>query len=91
MTNELKFDVQFSRKQIENLLKLHDVSTIVFSGSYSFNPDAGSNVWNMHATAEGYSRNHQKLASAERGCPRPCYTVAHSTEDENLKDNNYSG
>lgn len=73
MPNELRFDVQFTRSQIEELLKNPDVTLVVVAGTYTYEPKLGKNVWDMRAYAEGYDDSDVKIeGTIVDGCPRPC-------------------
>ncbi len=76
MPNQLSFDVQFSRTQMEEILKDPNVTDVIVYGTYTYRPDLGQNVWEMKAFGEGSNSN--KAAGAESAsspvipCIRPC-------------------
>ena len=68
MPNELSFEVEFSRKGIEKVLKGSHSNEIVFYGSYKYK---GNGIWEMKAfvkTDDNANNNNNQ----ESGCPRPC-------------------
>ena len=70
MPNETKFDVEFTREQIQQLLDNPDLHYLNVSGSYTH---MGQNVWTMQA--EGYGTDYKKdrtSTSAAPGCIKPC-------------------
>ena len=71
MPNEMKYDVQFTRAQMEQILADPTVAYIVVTGSCTY---LGENGWNNESMAEGYDSGMTKAAapSTEPGCPRPC-------------------
>jgi hypothetical protein len=78
MPNQLSFDVQFSRIQLEEILKDPTVTDVVVSGTYTYRPDLGQNVWEMKAAGEGVSSNttSRGIAANATGpvipCIKPC-------------------
>lgn len=78
MPNEMSFEVQFTRAQIEELLQDPNVSLVMFSGKYEYAPlpENGSN-WNMTASVHGVSDTFIETnpASRKQGCPTPCPVV----------------
>lgn len=73
MPNELRFEVEITRDQVNEILKNQSVSLVVVSGTYTYRPDLGKNVWKMDAFAEGYDGKLNNLSlSPTPICPRPC-------------------
>lgn len=86
MPNQISFDVQFSKSDILKILKSKDTTNLIVSGTYSYHPEMGTNVWLMNATAEAAgsgkkavtgSKTTQKAAAAApsltvSACIRPC-------------------
>ena len=70
MPNELRFDVQFTRSQMEEILKNPDVSFVVVWGTYVYQ---GAKVWEMDVYGQGYGPGLSVLSDPpQTGCPRPC-------------------
>lgn len=69
--NQLSFGVEFTRAQIEELLKNSSVSFIVVSGAYAYQ---GQGIWDMQALGEGYDANYNKVEMLQsvKPCPKPC-------------------
>ena len=71
MPNNLSFEVEFTRQQMENMLATPSVETIVVSGTYTHNP--GNGMWNMQAFAEGFNADKSEmLPTREEACIQPC-------------------
>lgn len=68
MRNELSFGVEFTRDQIESILKDPGVTRIVVSGSYTHK---GKGAWTMNATVGG-SPTNLTAAPMHADCIQPC-------------------
>ncbi|MDO9373618.1 MAG: hypothetical protein V4725_17890 [Bacteroidota bacterium] len=70
MPNESRFEVEFTREQIEQLLANPELKYLNVSGSYVH---TGENVWTMQA--EGYGTDSKKdrtSAPSAAPCIKPC-------------------
>ena len=80
MPNQVSFDVQFSRTQMEEILKDPNVTDVIVYGTYTYRPDLGQNVWEMKAAGEGVNNNKTAVAESTQmnasgrviPCIRPC-------------------
>ena len=71
MPNELKFDVEFTRDQIEDLLKDPAVQYVNVSGTYTH---LGQNSWSTLAEAYGTDNKKDRTAAETKqaDCIKPC-------------------
>ena len=71
MPNELKFEVEFTRAQIEDLLSDSSVAYINISGSYAH---MGQNSWSTLAQATGVDDKKERTAAPGKDaeCIKPC-------------------
>lgn len=70
MPNETRFEVEFTRQQIEELLQNTNVHYLTVSGSYVH---TGDNAWTIQA--EGFGTDDKKdrvSAPSAAGCIKPC-------------------
>lgn len=72
MPNSLSFDVQFTKAQMLNLVNMEGTAYISVSGTYTYRPDLGTNVWEL--TAKGHSCDATKAiqGAGEDPCIKPC-------------------
>jgi hypothetical protein len=71
MPNQLNFDVEMTRSEINSILEGEDVTSIVMRGNYIYNPENGKPVWEMAAYADGYNSTGSVVITIPI-CPRPC-------------------
>ncbi len=76
MPNQLSFDIEFTRVQIQKLLDNSDATHIAVSGTYNYNPDLGLNFWEMSAFAEGSDDNKNIVGPKVFACIKPCPAIA---------------
>lgn len=70
MPNQLSFEVEFSRSDIEDILSDQNVTSILISGTYVHD---GGGQWTMEAIAEGLDSTKSLLnTSKDAICIRPC-------------------
>jgi hypothetical protein len=70
MPNQLSFEVEFTREQIEGILKDPGVASIVVTGNYLH---VGGNIWDVAATAQGAGTDKSLINSqVSAKCIRPC-------------------
>lgn len=75
MPNELRFEVEFTKDQIASLLDDPALTTIVFSGTYTYNPTSLGDIWKMETKVEGLDKAGNKTTKDYYGgCPHPCYS-----------------
>ena len=72
MPNQLQFDIELTREQIEQIIKDPSVHYIVISGTCTY---VGNNSWDSGTSVEIYDNNRKKLTPQfpmSSPCPRPC-------------------
>lgn len=72
MPNQLSFDIEFTRADIQQILDNTDVTDIVVWGTYSYNPNLGQNYWEMNVQAQGTDSNKSLIGTIVLGCIKPC-------------------
>ena len=71
MPNELRFEVEFTRDQIQDLLKDPAVQYLNVSGTYAH---LGQNSWSTVAEVYGTDNKKERTATAAKAAPciKPC-------------------
>ena len=73
MPNVSNFEVEFTREQIQAILDNGDVQYLNVSGSYTYRPDLGQNVWEMDAAGYGCDSKKEKMTTTKQApCIKPC-------------------
>lgn len=75
MPNQLSFEVEITRKNVELLISNPNVDVVVVSGTYTYKPECGKGMWEMEAFAQAVgSGEHEDFGINVPVCPKPCRT-----------------